>query len=78
MRFGRCAIVRFRFAAVAAFLTLRRAAVRCFALAIVPSLGCLSAIANLTTNALPALRRKAISSTALTNDIMAKTVEART
>ena len=35
MRFGRCAIVRFRFATVAAFLMLRRAAVRCFAVAMV-------------------------------------------
>jgi hypothetical protein len=30
VRFGRCATVRFRFAAVAAFLMLRRAAERCF------------------------------------------------
>jgi len=35
VRFGRCAIVRFRFATVAAFLMLRRAAVRCFAVAMV-------------------------------------------
>jgi hypothetical protein len=31
VRFGRCAIVRFRFAAVAAFLTFRRAAAFCAA-----------------------------------------------
>src|SRR5207302_4587590 len=31
---GRCATVRFRFAAAAAFFTLRRAAVRCFLLTI--------------------------------------------
>src|SRR5207302_11102841 len=31
---GRCATVRFRFAAAAAFLTFRRAAVRCFLLTI--------------------------------------------
>lgn len=34
VRLGRCAMLRLRFAAVAAFLMLRRAAVRCLAVAI--------------------------------------------
>jgi hypothetical protein len=34
VRLGKCAIVRFRFAAAAAFFTFLRAAARCFLLAI--------------------------------------------
>ena len=45
VRLGRCAIVRFRFAVAAAFLMLRRAAVRCFAVPMIASFGHISVIA---------------------------------